>query len=560
MFELVIWRFGMRTSHIKFIDFYACLLATCIFAIFISIFPANGYIYDFEEGMEPGWSYGGCKAWYLDSKGNNSKYSLRSGEIDCTGSSSISRIVEGEGKGPVEISFYWKKSGSTINSFTFSVDGCVERTCRSYEWDEVRYTLPNDSERHEIRWDFKKKTCYSQGVGWIDDVSIKPERGELGVPSANESVYKTIVSDLGENVTAIKDVISDLEENVTGIKDVISSLEENVTGLNLAGLTTVISDQEGNVTSLKDVVSGMEGNVTSLKDVVSGMEGNVTSLKDVVSGMEGNVTSLKDVVSGMEGNVTSLGTDISGKRLPELISQIICIQNFINLSKPHREQHTMYMRTGDDLQDKINENPKNTTFILTKDYTYKGKLDINNNIENINIISEDETAVLDGNGRKYTIKLYNTSYISITGVKVCNSEYGIFINRSQYCEIKGNTIQDFKSSGLYILNSSDNIICDNIITSDNDKVYGIWLYGSDKILIKNSTIDVGWYSFYLDDSYDNVINITQESIVPSSNVTFFDNGNAYKLYLHPEDHHTFGYGNLFTRDLDEYNNLWACTK
>lgn len=541
----------MRTPHIKFSIFCRCLLAICILVLFISIsiLPVIGYIYDFEEGMGPGWSYGGCKAWYLDSIGNNSKYSLRSGEIDCTGSSSISRIVEGEGKGPVEISFYWKKGGSTKNSFTFSVDGCVERTCSSYEWDKIRYTLPNDSEKHELRWDFKKKTCYSQGVGWIDDVSIEPEKGEFGVPYDNESVHKTNVSDLEENVTGIKDIISDLEENVTGIKDIISGLEENVTGIK-----DIISDLDENVTGIKDVISHLEENITGL---------NLTGVTTVISDLEGSVRSLKDVVSGMQGNVTSLGTDISEKRRPELLSQIICIQSFINLSKPPREQRIMYIRTGDDLQDKINENPRNTTFILTKDYKYTGKLEINNKIENINIISEDETSILDGNGSDYIIKIHNTSYISIEGVKLCNSKYGIFINQSQYCEIKENTIQDFNAAGLYILNSSNNIIYDNIIKSDGDKIYGVWLYGSNKMLIKNNIVDVNWYSYYLDNSYDNVINITHESIVsivPSSNVTFYDNGNAYKLHLHPEDHHTFGYRNLFTRDLDEYNNLWVCTK
>lgn len=164
------------------------IISIGLICLIFSVFPASGYIFDFEEGMGPGWIYEGDKRWYRTSEGHNSNYSMKSGDIDCSGTSSIYRYVEGDGKEPIEISFWWKKGGTAITNFTFSVDGRVERTCRSYEWDVESYTIPEDDEMHEIRWDFEKKTCHLQGAAWIDNVCIMPE---FSIPEETDLIEKT---------------------------------------------------------------------------------------------------------------------------------------------------------------------------------------------------------------------------------------------------------------------------------------------------------------------------------------------------------------------------------
>ncbi len=158
----------------------------------------------------------------------------------------------------------------------------------------------------------------------------------------------------------------------------------------------------------------------------------------------------------------------------------------------------------------------------------------------------------------YTIRLCNTSFISIEGVTLTNNNNGIIVDRSSYCEIRTTVIKEFNVSGIYVCNSSDNIFEANSIRSHGD-VYGIWLYNSNVTFVKNNTIDVDSYSYYFDNSYDNLINITSGSIALPSNITIFDNGNAYKLYIEPKSHYMFGYANLFTRELKEFDNLWMCS-
>lgn len=150
---------------------FTTLISIYLLMLFISPFAVSGHIFDFEDGMGSGWNFGGDKCWCPDSVGHDSNFSMKSGEIDCKGTSSIYRNVTGTGTNSIRISFWWKKGGSAITNFTFSIDGRVERTCYSYDWEQVVCDLPNDSETHELRWDFEKETCHLQGSGWIDDVS-----------------------------------------------------------------------------------------------------------------------------------------------------------------------------------------------------------------------------------------------------------------------------------------------------------------------------------------------------------------------------------------------------
>jgi parallel beta-helix repeat protein len=477
-----------------------------LICLIFSVFPVSGYIFDFEEGTDPGWFFEGDKRWYRTSEGHNSSFSMKSGDIDCSGTSSIYRYVEGDGKEPIEISFWWKKGGTAITNFTFSVDGRVERTCRSYEWDVERFTIPEDDERHEIRWDFEKKTCHLQGYGRIDHVFVNIEEEKLWSPDTIDFGF-IHVPELEERVTVLETEVSRLEGDVRDIKTDVSRLE----------VESYPQDILFNQTSFFD-----EG------------------------------TTFEKTDRGSEN------------RTSELLSNAKSVQSTINASKSTRESKVIYIQMGDDLQSVINENPINTTFNLPTGYTYIGQIDINKNMENITIISDDGTATIDGNDSKYVIGLYQTSHVSIEGVRLSNGQYGILIDQSNYSEIKGNVINNFKDSGLFIHNSSNSIIAENNITS-KDFVMGIWLYDSKNIFINNNTINVSDYSIYLYSSYDNVINISRESMADFSNITIFDNGEAYKIYVihnarlpQSSSHYTFAFSKKYSRKLDESYNLWVC--
>lgn len=140
--------------------------------LFLNPFHVSGQIFDFEEFLGSGWHHDGDVYWHQDdSVSYNGSFSVRSGNIECKGESSLYRYV----KGPAEISFWWKKGGgSAISDFTFSVDGKVQRICRTYEWEKVYYSItdPDYNKTHEIRWDFTKETCHLDGAGWVDDIKI----------------------------------------------------------------------------------------------------------------------------------------------------------------------------------------------------------------------------------------------------------------------------------------------------------------------------------------------------------------------------------------------------
>jgi len=63
-----------------------------VLALFcINFYPVSCYVDDFEGGPDSDWIYEGAPNWYPDDG------AMRSGEIDCTGTSSLVRKVEGAG-------------------------------------------------------------------------------------------------------------------------------------------------------------------------------------------------------------------------------------------------------------------------------------------------------------------------------------------------------------------------------------------------------------------------------------------------------------------------------
>ncbi len=134
----------------------------------------DGTLHDFEDADLTEWRDCGGSSWYIDpSIGHESKFSLRSGPIDCTGISRICREV----KGPAEVTFWWQceplRQG--IAELTFTADD-TRRVCDSSEWSPISYTV-RDNNTHQLIWEFRKIKCYPKnaGAGWIDDVCISSE-------------------------------------------------------------------------------------------------------------------------------------------------------------------------------------------------------------------------------------------------------------------------------------------------------------------------------------------------------------------------------------------------
>lgn len=477
-----------------------------LLAIFIVTFPASSYVFDFEEGMGPGWYFEGDKRWYPDSEGHNSSYSMRSGNIECTGTSSIYRNVTGTGIEPIKISFWWKKGGSAMSDFTFSVDGHVEHTCHSYYWVQVECTLPEDKETHELKWDFEKKTCNLQGAGWIDDVSITSEQEILGVEAPPETLMyiNKNMTYLNSNVSKLKDDVSHINERVELLEDEVSDINNTLTTLEF-NVTLGMPGPQG-----EPGPQGPPGEKGEKGDTgPQGLQGETGP-----QGPPGPMGPKGDSLSWTgawynETNYSVLDIVIHER------SSYVCIVNHTGQEPPNNtcwgllakagekeissKTCSVYVTPNDPLQDIIN-NSTNKILCL-EDGIY--------DVSPINITTRDITiksvnrwgAVLDGNTSKYILGIDNTSGVYIEGLRLNNSESGILITNSSYCKIEDNHISVSDGYGVYISDgSSINSIIHNLIASDNTGCgIGISTSNTNNVIYNVIEPQLG-YTFVIDNS------------------------------------------------------------
>lgn len=478
-------------------------------ALSISIVSAS--LYDFEDGIGPDWFYDGRVHWHPDdTQSCHGGTSIKSGAIKCTGESSIYRQVEG----PADISFWWKKHPSTGPSakgtaFTFSVNGVVQRTCDFSDWRKESYTIPYNG-TYEIRWDFRKITCYpqSEGSGWIDEVNITPERPLSKV----------------------------------AWKEDCTCLSQSLGGINWRGAWEI------STTYYKgDIVSHEGSSYVCLEN---------NSVKTPSNANYWGLLAAKG--DSGTSHLIELSED-------ELILYMKFVKDNMNSSKEFRDNNMIIIRIGDDLQEIINNNPRNTTFYLENGYRYVGTININDSMDNITIRS-DGRATLDGSGEDFVVGLDNTKNISIENVRIIGgSKCGIAIESSFYCELVENTIEFDEYSGIYINNSKYVISNRNIITttlqdqrSDNYDNYGISLKNSSYSLIQQNIIDVAGYHVRLSCSYDNIIDT-----IFNKNFAIYDNGLEYAVSKSSNDdrcryEHILNKDIRFVKNIRDSYNIWGC--
>jgi len=115
------------------------------------------------------WSTSNEIPWSIDfNEGYNDTSSLKSGPIECAGSSRIMMKIQG----PATIRFEWKIDGpSGIGQLLFKVDNNKTFECPSRTWTEFNYALSAGA-THEVEWCFRKIRSYPSwgGAGWVDDI------------------------------------------------------------------------------------------------------------------------------------------------------------------------------------------------------------------------------------------------------------------------------------------------------------------------------------------------------------------------------------------------------
>jgi hypothetical protein len=110
----------------------------------------------------------GCEGvpWVTDSSvTHDGDTSLRSGPIECSGSS----ILCGRVKGPVDISFWWKNGAyPKIGQLLFEINSTKVFECDSREWKEFSYPL-SDSNVYTLKWTFRRISSYPkwEGSAWL---------------------------------------------------------------------------------------------------------------------------------------------------------------------------------------------------------------------------------------------------------------------------------------------------------------------------------------------------------------------------------------------------------
>lgn len=188
----------------------------------------SGNLHGFENVDLTGWQDCGGSSWYIDpDNGHESRFSLRSGPIECTGISRICREVQG----PAEVTFWWQSAPlrQGTGELSFTVDG-TRHVCNSAEWSPISYTV-RDNKTHQLTWEYRKTKCYPKntGTGWIDDICISSR--EPATPS--EIKLETISATSADNASFFTKIISSgyiIElSNLTIITDQINMQPANVT-------------------------------------------------------------------------------------------------------------------------------------------------------------------------------------------------------------------------------------------------------------------------------------------------------------------------------------------
>ncbi len=136
---------------------------------------------------------------------------------------------------------------------------------------------------------------------------------------------------------------------------------------------------------------------------------------------------------------------------------------------------------------------------------YPGPIMISN-LKKITIKNNDAEEVVFS-GQNTSVKLVNSSELSIIGLSFGKSEGGALLIEDSYgCIIENNKIKGFNSSGIKMVNSNLNKICSNTLQSSQKTVDGICLNNSTSNYINSNFIYVDNYCYvFVNKSYDNTI-------------------------------------------------------
>jgi len=148
-----------------------------IVVIFLSLMQSccqieESYYFEDDEGV--GWiNCGEGPSWHLDAdQYHNGTQSMKSGDIECNGVSTLCRKIQG----PASIEFWWKwipipNEGSQLS---FYIDDKKERSWNS-EWRKEPPISLRDNKSYIAKWELVKKDCPpgTKGFAWIDDIKIK---------------------------------------------------------------------------------------------------------------------------------------------------------------------------------------------------------------------------------------------------------------------------------------------------------------------------------------------------------------------------------------------------
>jgi parallel beta-helix repeat protein len=199
------------------------------------------------------------------------------------------------------------------------------------------------------------------------------------------------------------------------------------------------------------------------------------------------------------------------------------------------------------IQDAINDaSDGDTVFVYVRVYPYFENLVID---KRINLIGQDRDAtVIDGGGKDNTIEISNDDVI-VSGFKIQNSggtsrNAGISIIAYNYISIVGNIITDNCLHGLFLLNTSNIIVEQNIITEN--KVNGVLIEG---IYTENNSI----YNNYISHNFAGMTQIDINWCTINNNA--FVNNEAVGLILDSSDNVTI-YHNDFINPLNNGRSRW----
>jgi parallel beta-helix repeat protein len=397
------------------------------------------------------WSTSNEIPWTIDFEdGYNDKSSLKSGPIECVGSSRLMMNIPG----PATIRFKWKiDAPSGIGQLFFKVDGNKTFECLSRDWTEFSYPL-SPGVSHDLEWCYRKIKSYPlwSGTGWIDNINA------IQTGQYSNTKYITRLSDQVPQINESQK--NEVSNNACNMSDYSLGIINQNTNKVYSEANQII-----NITVMIENTESMHKDIacTPSEDIIIKLlsptnhetlsNNNLLKFKYIPNSSK----IIKNCSLIIDGEKKDHSEDIKNNEINEFIPEMIFEKTKLyewnmrccNCNRECNSSEYMYFRVSDKNKTTyVNRSaPDSSRFIFENfrdaiDRTEEGGLvviDPGNYEEQLNI--DKPLSIIGKNFPSLNRKIIiNSNKISISGLNVTDSESGICMKNHNYINISNSYI------------------------------------------------------------------------------------------------------------------------